>query len=68
MSHGGLLGTIESIYYAVPIIGFPLFGDQNFNMRNYETRKIAITLNYDSFTEEQLDGALSKILKDREMR
>ncbi|XP_043467685.1 UDP-glycosyltransferase UGT5-like [Leptopilina heterotoma] len=68
VSHGGLLSTIESIYYAVPIIGFPLFGDQNFNMRNYENRKIAITLNYDSFTEEQLDGALNKILKDPEMR
>ncbi|XP_051165585.1 UDP-glucosyltransferase 2-like [Leptopilina boulardi] len=68
VSHGGLLSTIESIYYAVPIIGFPLFGDQNFNMRNYEKRKIAVTLNYDSFTEKQLDEALNKILKNSEMR
>lgn len=68
MSHGGLLSTIESIYYAVPIIGFPLFGDQHFNMRNYEKKKIAITLKYETFTEKELDDALNRVLKNNEIR
>ncbi|XP_014479890.1 PREDICTED: UDP-glucuronosyltransferase 2B30-like [Dinoponera quadriceps] len=65
ITHGGLMGTQEAIYYGVPMIGIPLFGDQKINIQSYERKKIAISLNsVQDVTEEKLTSALNSILKD----
>ncbi|KAH8294653.1 hypothetical protein KR018_000882 [Drosophila ironensis] len=33
ITHGGLLSTIESIYYGKPVLGFPVFYDQHLNIQ-----------------------------------
>ncbi|XP_025262697.1 UDP-glucuronosyltransferase 1-3-like [Camponotus floridanus] len=65
ITHGGGLGTQESIYCGVPMIGIPLFGDQRINIQNYVNKKVAVAFEsiYD-VTEEKLTSALNKILKD----
>ncbi|XP_011266198.2 UDP-glucuronosyltransferase 1-9 [Camponotus floridanus] len=65
ITHGGGLGTQESIYCGVPMIGIPLFGDQHINIQNYVNKKVAVAFEsiYD-VTEEKLTSALNKILKD----
>lgn len=62
LTHGGLMGTLESIYFGVPMIGVPLFGDQNFNIESYVHKKIAVSLNLNEFTEEKLTSAMKEIL------
>ncbi|XP_051165472.1 UDP-glucosyltransferase 2-like isoform X2 [Leptopilina boulardi] len=68
VTHGGLLGTLESIYYKVPMIGFPLFGDQFYNMKVCEDREIAISLDYHKFTANDFLEALNVVLKNNNYR
>ncbi|XP_057336616.1 UDP-glucosyltransferase 2-like isoform X5 [Microplitis mediator] len=62
ITHGGLMGTQEAIYSAVPMIGMPLFADQFINVDLYVSKKIAIRLDYADMTEDKLDAALHEIL------
>ena len=52
----------ESIYYGVPMIGIPLFGDQYFNVDTFVQRKIAIMQELDEITEKSFSIALIEIL------
>ncbi|XP_034948011.1 uncharacterized protein [Chelonus insularis] len=62
ITHGGLMGTQEAIYTAVPMIGMPLFADQFLNIDVYVQKKIAVRLDYEGLTEEKFDAALHEIL------
>ncbi|KAI4497702.1 hypothetical protein M0802_007242 [Mischocyttarus mexicanus] len=65
ITHGGLMGTIESVSSGVPMIGLPLFGDQKINIKNYVKRNVAISLgSIFDLTEEKLTNALETILND----
>lgn len=64
VTHGGLMGTLESIYAGVPMVGLPLFGDQHKNIRGYETKKIAVALNYQNLNEKNFTEALRAVLND----
>jgi glucuronosyltransferase len=69
ITHGGNFGTQEAIYYGVPMIGIPLFGDQHINIQNYVNKKVAISLNSAAdITEEKLTWAINNILKDPSYR
>ncbi|RXG73640.1 UDP-glucuronosyltransferase 1-1 [Armadillidium vulgare] len=37
ITHGGLLSTLESTYNGVPVIGMPIFADQESNMKEVES-------------------------------
>jgi glucuronosyltransferase len=58
------LGTIEAIACGVPMIGIPLFADQFNNINAYVAKNIAVKLDIDRITEENMDAALSAILYD----
>ncbi|XP_058806793.1 UDP-glycosyltransferase UGT5-like isoform X2 [Phymastichus coffea] len=64
ITHGGLLGTQESIYYGVPMICLPLVVDQWTNANSYVSKKIAITLDITKVTEDEFDFALGEILNN----
>ncbi|CAB0035783.1 unnamed protein product [Trichogramma brassicae] len=64
ITHGGLMGTMEAIYNAVPMIGIPLFVDQYANMDLYKKRKIAVSLNYYKINNESFIQALEEILEN----
>lgn len=65
ISHGGMLSLTESVYRGVPIISFPFYGDQMLNSRNLERQEIGITLDFKTFDEEELTGAIIKILSKK---
>ncbi|KAJ8681570.1 hypothetical protein QAD02_017362 [Eretmocerus hayati] len=64
ITHGGLMGTQEAIYHGIPMIGFPLFGDQHFNLDSYVRKNIAIKLDRHNITEPVFTRAVFDILND----
>lgn len=62
MTHGGLMGTMEAIYYGVPMIGVPLFGDQHSNMHHYEREKIAILMKLETINADRFTNAIQNVL------
>ncbi|CAI6344338.1 unnamed protein product [Macrosiphum euphorbiae] len=83
ISHGGISGLYEAIDGGVPILGFPLFGDQHRNIENLVNAGTAISMDILSITkdaflknvlellnnEKYMENAktASKIFKDRPM-
>ncbi|PSN57258.1 hypothetical protein C0J52_02524 [Blattella germanica] len=69
ITHGGLMGTMESAYSGVPMVGIPLFGDQFHNVRCYEEEGIATKLDYHTISKQTVLAALKTILDNpRHMR
>lgn len=64
ISHGGLLGSQESIHCGVPILGVPLFADQALNLGELKKRGVAEVINYYDFNEVNLYTTVNKIIND----
>jgi glucuronosyltransferase len=52
ISHGGISGLYETIDAGVPILGFPLFGDQPRNIDTLVNNGMAISMDLFSVTKE----------------
>jgi hypothetical protein len=68
ITHGGLLSTIEAVYYGVPIIGIPVFGDQRNNMEAAVSNGYGVSVLLQDLTEKTFSGALSEILNNPKYR
>ncbi|CAG7729478.1 unnamed protein product [Allacma fusca] len=64
MTHGGLLSSQEAIYHAVPMVGIPLFCDQDLNIRHYTQAGIAVTLEILTLEEEDVSSAINTVLNN----
>lgn len=64
ITHGGMLGTTESIYHGVPMIGIPVFGDQHLNIARAVKRGYALPLDLNKLTEERILSAVNEILSN----
>lgn len=62
ISHCGLGGIIEAKYHGVPIVGFPLFGDQHGNAANIVEEGWAVQVDLGTLTEKSLKDAIMEIL------
>lgn len=65
--HGGNNSITECMYYGVPIIVLPAFGDQVDNARRIEDLGLGKTFNLYTCNGEQLSKAVDEILADRVM-
>lgn len=61
ISHGGLLGTIESIHHGVPILAIPFFGDQFRNAHRIMASGNGQLLHYNQITIESFSKAITEI-------
>lgn len=68
ITSGGLLSTMEALYYGKPIIGIPFFNDQKFNMARAVSQGYGLTLDYDTLSEESIKGAIDTIFNDDSFR
>ncbi|XP_043483367.1 UDP-glucosyltransferase 2-like [Leptopilina heterotoma] len=68
ITHCGLLGLQESLYFGVPIIGIPLHSDQFRNVQIFVTKNMGIRIDYGEITEKSLDNALEGILNNPSYR
>ncbi|KAF5275119.1 hypothetical protein FQR65_LT16780 [Abscondita terminalis] len=62
ISHGGLLGTIETIYHGKPIVGIPILGDQEMNIAAAELNGFAKSLPFNDLDEKSLESAVNEVL------
>ena len=65
IAHCGSNGQFEAIYHAVPITGFPLFGDQFYNAGRLDHKGYGLSMNIHDFTADQLVDNIHKILADK---
>lgn len=63
ITHGGLLSTTESIYFGKPIVGIPIFGDQQLNMKRAALSGYGVALDFRAnFTDASLSWAINEVL------
>lgn len=62
VTHGGLLSCTESIHHGKPIVGIPIFGDQQLNMARVEQSGWGLRVNYVDLDEETFSNALTEVL------
>ncbi|XP_061403610.1 UDP-glucuronosyltransferase 2A2-like [Lethenteron reissneri] len=64
ITHGGTNGVYEAIYHGVPMLGFPLFGDQKDNLLRVQTRGVAIILDITMVTAPEIQDALGLLINN----
>jgi glucuronosyltransferase len=64
MTHGGLMVTQEAVHAGVPMVGIPLFADQELNIRNCVSKGTAVMVLYNDITKESISSALTRVLHD----
>lgn len=60
--HGGLLSSTEAVYCGIPQIILPQFGDQFRNAKALESIGLAVVLDTNDVSEENVKEALLKVL------
>lgn len=62
MTHGGLYSNQEAVYHGVPLIGFPVFGDQINYITKAQRDGYAIRLDWMTVTEQSLLDAIRELV------
>lgn len=68
ITHGGLLGSQEAIYYGVPVLGMPFYGDQFLNIAKAVKQGYGLELLYKDLTEKNFRTSLHKLLDEPSFR
>ncbi|PNF35836.1 UDP-glucuronosyltransferase 2B1 [Cryptotermes secundus] len=68
VSHGGLLGTIETVYAGVPMVGIPMFADQPMNIKAIVDFKMGVSINYKDISKENILKAVRTVLDEPSYR
>jgi len=64
ITHSGSNGQNEAVYHAVPMIGFPLLGDQLYYAKRLDRKGYGLSMDLHDFTADQLLDNMHKILGD----
>ena len=67
ITHGGNNTITETFYFGKPMIVMPLFSDQLDNAQRVQEKGFGVRLDPFSCTEQQLLGAVEKLLNDKPM-
>lgn len=62
ITHGGLLSTIESIYFGKPVLGLPCFYDQFMNVHRAQKAGFGLGLDLNNLKQSELEESIRKIL------
>lgn len=62
ITHGGLLSTIESVYYGKPVLGLPVFYDQFLNVKRAAKLGYGLALDLQNLKQPELEETINKLL------
>lgn len=65
VTHGGLLGGTESVYYGKPLVTIPIFGDQKLNAARSVLTGYGVRVDYNNLTEASLTWGLNEVLNNK---
>ncbi|KAH8382365.1 hypothetical protein KR009_003162, partial [Drosophila setifemur] len=68
ISHGGMLSIIEGVHYGKPILGMPLFFDQFRNFEYLLNEEMALVVNLNTLTGEELKVNMERLLYEPSFR
>ncbi|XP_047993309.1 UDP-glucosyltransferase 2-like [Leguminivora glycinivorella] len=68
ITQAGLQSTDEAIRAGVPLLAFPMLGDQWFNAEQYERLRVGRRLELALLTDDQLKDNIEEIIKDQGYR
>lgn len=68
ITHGGLGGIEEALYYGVPMIGIPLFSDQFRNVEAFIPKGMMLRIHFNELSGKTLDTALSSVLGNSDFK
>ncbi|MEV0200537.1 glycosyltransferase [Nonomuraea sp. NPDC050691] len=68
ITHGGNNTTTEAVHFGKPMILLPLFWDQYDNAQRVHELGYGVRLSTYAFTDEELTGAVERLLGDAELR
>lgn len=64
LTHGGIFGAQESVYWGRPMLFVPFYGDQHGNALKFQKEGIGLTLNIVNVTVDMLQGKIEQIVKN----
>ncbi|XP_023600094.1 UDP-glucuronosyltransferase 2A1 isoform X1 [Myotis lucifugus] len=64
ITHGGTNGIYEGIYHGVPMVGVPMFADQHDNIAHMKAKGVAVEVNINEMTSEDLHDALKTVINE----
>ncbi|CAK9804959.1 UDP-glucosyltransferase 2 [Anthophora plagiata] len=62
---GGLQSTQEAIHYGVPLLGFPILSDQNYQLRLIESHGVGRSMDILNLSREKLESTIRDIINDK---
>lgn len=65
MTHGGLMGTSETVYCGVPVIATPMYGDQFLNAAALVRRGMGIILHLEDINENNVIKSIKQVLEEK---
>lgn len=65
IGHGGMFSTTESIYFGLPMLIIPFFGDQLRNGKLIEKNGVGRILTFNDITEETLYSNLNELINNK---
>ncbi|KAF5302526.1 hypothetical protein FQR65_LT00898 [Abscondita terminalis] len=68
ITQGGLQSTDEAIYDRVPMLGMPIFGDQEGNVAKMVAMRLMVSVNYKTMNEEELKAAVFEVINNPEYK
>ncbi|XP_055542683.1 UDP-glycosyltransferase UGT5-like [Wyeomyia smithii] len=64
VTHGGIFGSQESIYWGRPMLFVPFYGDQHTNALKFEKSGIGLTLNIANITVDEFQHKILQIVEN----
>ncbi|XP_058448413.1 UDP-glycosyltransferase UGT5-like [Malaya genurostris] len=64
VTHGGIFGSQESIYWGRPMLFAPFYGDQHANALKFQNAGVSLTLKIANISVEEFQGKIMQIVEN----